>query len=116
MDNPINNSKITGKDPVTGKFIEGNKFGKGRPPGSKNFYTDFEEAVKEIAEKNKISIEEAKRRLLKRAFTEADDGNFNFYKDIMDRYYGKPVQPIDFTTDDGVWNKLEELEKQIKNE
>jgi hypothetical protein len=61
----------------------------GRPKGSKNFSTDFDEVVKEIAEQEKITKSEARKFLLKMAYREAKNGNFNFYKDIIDRYYGK---------------------------
>lgn len=66
----------------------------GRPLGTKNFTTDFDEAVEEIAKLNKITISEARKILLKRAYAEAKDGNFPYYKDIMDRYYGKAEEFI----------------------
>lgn len=94
-------NNIAGKtytDPVTGKFIEGNPGG-GRPLGSKNFETDFLSAVKDIAEVNKITREEAMKILLKKAFSEAKEGNFNYYKDIHDRIYGKAKENFEMHGD-----------------
>jgi len=71
---------------------------KGRPLGSKNFTTDFDEVVEEIAKLNNISPSEARKILLKKAYLEAKEGSFPFYKDIQDRYYGKAPESIDITT------------------
>ena len=67
----------------------------GRPNGSKNFSTLFNEVIKGIAKKDKVSIEKARKKLIKTAYEKARRGNFLFYKDLMDREYGKPVEPID---------------------
>jgi hypothetical protein len=61
----------------------------GRPVGSKNFTTDFDEVVEDIAKANGITKSEARKILLKVAFTQAKGGNYNFWKEIIDRYYGK---------------------------
>lgn len=74
------------------KGVSGNPDGK--PPGTPNFKTDFDTAVKEIAELNNITESEAKQVLIKKAYAEAKGGNFPYYKDIMDRYYGKAPQPL----------------------
>lgn len=76
------------------KGISGNPEGKGagRPLGSKDFKTLMDEAVKEIAAKNKISTAEVWQVLIKRGYSEAKDGNYPFYKDLLDRYYGKPKE------------------------
>lgn len=70
----------------------------GRPVGSKNFTTDFDEVVEEIAKTNKITISEARKILLKVAFTQAKGGNYNFWKEIIDRYYGKMSENIDLSS------------------
>ena len=88
-----NNVEKSYTDPVTGKFVVGNPGG-GRPLGSPNFKTDFDTAIKEIAELNNITESEAKQVLIKKAWSQAKDGDFPYYKDIMDRYYGKAPQPI----------------------
>lgn len=60
----------------------------GRPKGSKNFETDFNEAVDEIAKENGMTRSEARKLLFKVAFKNAKEGNYSFYKDIHDRIYG----------------------------
>lgn len=71
---------------------------KGKPAGLKNFETDFDEAVEEIAKANNMTRSEARKILLKKAFAEAKEGNFNFYKDIHDRIYGKAQEKVDITS------------------
>jgi ribosome biogenesis GTPase A len=73
---------------------------KGRPTGTRNFETDFDEAVEEIAKENGMTKSEARKLLLKVAFKQAKDGNFNFYKDIHDRIYGQPKGNVDITSGD----------------
>ena len=67
----------------------------GRPKGSNNFETDFDEAVEEIAKENGMTRSEARKLLLKVAFKNAKEGNYSFYKDIHDRIYGQASQKID---------------------
>ena len=81
------------------KGVSGNPAG--RPLGSKNFSTDFDEVVEEIAKVNSISQSDARKILLKKAYFEAKEGNFNFYKDIIDRYYGKAIERHELTGLDG---------------
>jgi len=61
----------------------------GRPEGSKNFSTLMDTAVKEIAKVNKITEGEVWQILIKRGYSEAKGGNYPFYKDLLDRYFGK---------------------------
>ena len=61
----------------------------GRPEGTKNFSTLMDEAVDEIAKANNINKSEVWQILIKRGYSEAKDGNYPFYKDLLDRYFGK---------------------------
>ncbi len=70
----------------------------GKPKGTNNFETDFDEAVEEIAKENGMTRSEARKLLLKVAFKQAKDGNYSFYKDIHDRIYGHAKQSTDITT------------------
>ena len=67
----------------------------GRPKGTKNFETDFNKAVEEIAKENGMTRSEARKLLLKVAFKQAKDGNYSFYKDIHDRIYGQARNTLD---------------------
>ena len=51
-----------------------------------------------MAEVNKITRVEAMEIILRKAYSEAKNGQFNFYKDIMDRLYGKVIEKTDITT------------------
>lgn len=96
-----------------GQFVEGHPpiEGAHRPLGSRDFATDFDEAVEEIAKVNNITISEARKILLKRAYAEAKDGRFPFYKDIMDRYYGETKKLIDLTSKG---EKIGELDPKLQ--
>ena len=68
---------------------------KGRPKGRRNFDTIFDEAIRKIAEEKKLNIDDPEKQMVVKAVVEALKGNFNFYRDIMDRKYGKPDQNLD---------------------
>lgn len=89
----------SGRDPITGKFVEGNKLG-GRPKGSRDFYTDFKEAIKRIKDKN-TGEELTEQDIIKIGIEKMLKGDARFeglYKDLMDRVYGKPHQTADITS------------------
>lgn len=94
-ENPINNGVDTDKDPITGQFLPGNKASPGKPKGTNNFETDFDEAVLELAKENGMTRSEARKLLLKVAFNNAKEGNYSFYKDIHDRIYGKAKESLE---------------------
>jgi hypothetical protein len=64
----------------------------GRPKGSKNYRTLFRKAYVAIAKDLRLGKDPDALlvEILKRGIKEALRGNYNFYKDIMDRLYGKP--------------------------
>lgn len=88
--------KVRGKPFKVGRDERRNLNGK--PPGTKSFSTLFDEAIRIIAKEEKISPESAELALFEKAYTEARKGNFNYFKDIMDRRFGQPTKPIDLTT------------------
>lgn len=95
------NDKIVEKtytDPVTGKFVKGNPGG-GRPSGSLDFKTKFEAFITKLAESNKLKPEEIDEQLFAVAYKKAKEGDYQFYRDIHDRRFGKPQQSVDHTTD-----------------
>ena len=87
---PVNNGEEIVQRNEKGQLLPGSVLNpEGKPPGTRNFSTDFDEVVEEIAKLNKITKSEARKVLLKVAYMNAKDGNFNFWKDIHDRIYGK---------------------------
>lgn len=92
---PIKNGEKLERNP-DGTIKSGVLNPNGRPPNTKNFSTLFEEAIKKIA---KDEGSNAEMDLVLTAIKEAKDGKFNYYKDIIDRIYGTPVQKTDITSD-----------------
>jgi hypothetical protein len=84
----------------------------GRPKGSMNYKTLFREAYVAIAKDLKLGKDPDTLlvEILKRGIKEALKGNYSFYKDIMDRLYGKPKSEANINLRE---EKLAELEKRL---
>ena len=86
-----------GKPPIKNQWKPGQA---GNPQGRrKSFAILFDKAIKKIAEEEDISKLDVEIALVRKAVTEAKKGNFNFYKDIIDRVHGKPKERIGFGVD-----------------
>ena len=81
-------------DPQTKKFKKGNPGG-GRTKGTRDWATDFNLAVKQIAKETKQTISQVRTDLLVKGIREAKNGNFNFWQELIQRDYGKTSQPIE---------------------
>ena len=79
------------------KGVSGNP--EGRPPGSKNFSTVFEEAIKLIVKEQKIPVKNPEVEMVVKAISQALKGNYMFYKDIMDRTYGATGKGLELNID-----------------
>jgi hypothetical protein len=77
----------------------------GRPEGTLNFATKWRKFIEKVAETNEVTPEELESQLLAVGFKEAKAGQFNFWKDIHDRVYGKPKETIEHQ---GEINKLDD--------
>ena len=82
---------------------------KGRPKGSKNFDTLFEEAIKKIAKEKKLVVDDPEIEMVVNAVSQALKGNYSFFRDLMDRMYGRPKETIKM----GLEDKLEGIEVKI---
>ena len=86
----------------------------GRPKGSKNFDTIFEAAIRKIVEEKKINIDDPEREMVIKAVIEALKGNYAYFRDLMDRKYGKAFQSL------GIEHKgkltIEQILTEIENE
>ncbi|MEK6880633.1 MAG: hypothetical protein AABY22_13535, partial [Nanoarchaeota archaeon] len=71
-----------------GRFVNGHPPLGGRPIGVRDFITDFEDSISELAAEEGITFSEARKKMLKVAYRESLNANFSFYKDTIDRYYG----------------------------
>lgn len=87
-----------------GKLVERNPDGtiksgtlnpNGRPVGALSFATKWDRFIEKVAEQNDMTPEEIDEQLFAVGFKKAKEGDFQFYKDLHDRKYGKAVQPMD---------------------
>lgn len=77
-----------------GRFVKGFTANPlGRPKGKKDYATEMDEAIEEYAKLNGMKAAEVKIRIYMKGTSEALKGDYNFFKDYMDRRHGRPVQP-----------------------
>ena len=81
-----------------GKFKKGNPGGPGRPKG-RSYATLYADALRDYAELNGKTPEEIENLIVKVALKKATEGDYQFYKDTMDRLHGKALQKTDITSD-----------------
>ena len=89
---------------------------KGRPKGARDFKTIFEEAAKEVAKSLKLGEKPdvVQIEILKKGIKEGIKGNFNYYRDIVDRLYGKTTEKIEHSGEIETKVDLSELNSFIK--
>ena len=87
--------------PGKGKpFVKGDPRA-GRPLGSykeKSFLDWYKEICEEVAKENGKSVEWAQKMVYKVGYKKSVEGNYSFYKDMLDRLHGKPEEHLDLTT------------------
>ena len=96
-----------------GRFAKGTAPGPGRK--RRDFIADFNLAIREIAgvlktgkEPEKIYIE-----LVKQGIKQGLKGNYNFWRDIADRIYGKETEKIEHIQSQETIISLEKMLEQI---
>ena len=89
---------------------------KGRPKGKRNFKTDFEIAVREIAKRVKKGeeVEWGYIELVKRGLRSAFKGNYNFWREFVERLYGKEPEKIEYSG--SIEEKVDEETKKLIEE
>ena len=103
-ENPkINGAELENK-PVrdeNGRIVSGVLNPNGRPKGSLDFRTKFEIFLDKLAKQNNLSPQEIDEQLFAVAYKKAKEGDYQFWRDVHDRIYGKPVQKneTDITSD-----------------
>ncbi len=70
----------------------------GKKKGTEHFRTIFEKALKSVAAANKIDPEDLRAQIISKGIQKASGGDYRFYKDLLDRLYGKPEQSMDITS------------------
>jgi len=79
----------------------------GRPFGSRNFVTDFEQFIENKAGKEGRPRSEIRMELLEVAYNEARKGDFRYWEYIHSHLYGKPKLPLENETSDVLKELLE---------
>lgn len=111
-----NQNKIVSK---TGKILRGRPFPPGvsgnphgRPKGRKNFETYFKEAWREVAEALNLNKDpdKAKIEIIKLGFKRMFKGDYQFWRDFMDRLFGKAPVEIDI---DVTQKRILEIETKV---
>jgi len=96
MKKPENTGKMQAKRDNKGKFIKGVSGNPaGKIPGTKNFDTIFEEAIREIVKSKKLPIKDPEKEMMIKAVVEALKGNFPFWKALAELRYGKPKESVE---------------------
>jgi hypothetical protein len=102
IEKPLKDGEPLVKRDERGRILAGSILNpNGYTKGVRNFNTDFDEVVEEIAQENNITVSQARKRLLKVAYKQANDGVFQYHKDIHDRVYGKPKETHELMGKDG---------------
>lgn len=95
-----NQENVVQRDPVTGRILPGASLNPaGRPPGTENFKTIFEKALKHVAQVNGKDPEALYIEIISKGIQQARKGDFRFFKDLMDRVHGKAKESIYLTSD-----------------
>ena len=87
----VSNGETTDKDPATGRFLAGNRLGRGNK-GSRWVSTALQEALMEIAAGSK---ERQYELIIKKVISKAIAGDSHAISLIFDRAEGKALQTID---------------------
>jgi hypothetical protein len=85
---------------------------KGHPKGQKNYATLQEEAIRSYGKRNKMTEEEIELLIHEHGIDQAIKGDYNFFRDYMDRTHGKPKDTIDFQGEVKI-SKLEEIQQVL---
>jgi|SRR3989344_2464204 len=72
----------------------------GRPKGQRNYSVICREALEKIANSNNMTAAELESIIIESGIERAIKGDFRFYKDVLDRLHGKPVQSTDVASKD----------------
>lgn len=99
LNKPINNGEKKVERNPDGTVKKGTVLNpNGRPIGAKNFDTLFKEALKRISDANSKDPDEFDIEIVAKGLESARKGDFRFWKDLLDRRFGKSKESIDHTS------------------
>ena len=99
-----------------GQIVSGTPNPNGRPKGALNFSTKWDIFIDKVAKQNNMTPDEIDEQLLAVGFKKAKEGDYNFYRDIHDRKFGRAKQEIDITSKgESIVNdvRIDELTKKL---
>lgn len=104
------------RDPKTGRFVKGTAPGPGRTKGKRDFWNDFDTAIRVIAKDLKIKKdpEQIYIEIIKRGIVKALKGKYPFWRNLMDRLFGKPKIVIENNEEVEKLKELKEITEAIK--
>lgn len=73
----------------------------GRPLGQRNYATVYKEALIKLGTLNNKTPDELEIEIVSNALLSARKGDYRFYKDVLDRLHGTPVNKNEITGKDG---------------
>lgn len=73
----------------------------GRPLGQKNYATLYREALIKLGSLNNKEPEEIELEMIANGLASARKGDYRFYKDVLDRLHGTPVNKTELSGKDG---------------
>lgn len=86
---------------------------KGHPKGLRNFETIYKEALVMLAKENNETPEEFENKMIAKGILMSRKGQYQFYKDTIDRLHGQATQKVETETTLKV-EKLDEIQKVTK--
>jgi len=86
-----NNGETMGKDPQTGRFLPGHKYGKGNA-GAEWHSTSVKRMFERIAKASDTTPEEILEQLEAIGFDSAMAGQYPFWRDLVQYVHGKPTE------------------------
>ena len=90
--------------------------GPGRPKGQRNYKTIQREALLKIGQSRNMSLEEVEQTIQEVGLLKAMKGDYNFYRDYMDREFGKVADKnlnLNINTEIEPTERLKELAKKL---
>jgi len=68
----------------------------------KAFIEYYDEIAEDLAKENGMDVEEVKKIIYKVGYKKAKEGNYSFYKDILDRIHGTATNKTDMNVNANV--------------
>lgn len=92
-------------------FSKGENGGAHRPLGTRNFETIYRAALEKLAKENNKTPEELEDEMLAMGIVQSRKGQYQFYKDMLDRLHGQATQKVNLSGNINISKLLDIAEK-----